>query len=415
MSNEPHPITNDPLPSSAAKPLRVPQAVTSQPAAAGPQSPQNPRRRKAKKGWYAIQRPSGNWSGYAWDPKVLKYKSDTWPTEREALEWAERENAKLKLGQAKAGRVALETLRDEYVKAHPSVVEAHKRQFQFVVNAAIAAGITDLNDEDRVVEKTRDFLANLCWKGIAGKPATDGIRRDYLKHLRALAHFAMKEGKLVTNPFKRIDKPPKVSSLKAVFMPDDLGKLVHPRMQDHPFYLPMMGSIYCGFRPGEVRAMCWEWFLWDDMRIAMPLPGKGSKEKRSRITRLMVEFFEIMKPRAQVRGRCFPEYAHISNGLWQARFNSYCAVAGVEIMSPLWSKPRTPYSFRHTWTCLMLASGEESGLVQTYQGHSTQEMQRYYAKQQDMFRHRVGKSGWERGELRLRDFTKIAEVAANVS
>jgi integrase len=152
------------------------------------------------------------------------------------------------------------------------------------------------------------------------------------------------------------------------------------------------------------------------MRIAMQYESKGHHEKRARVTRLMEEFAEAIKWQAlRIQGPVFPQYRDMPNWQFQAAFESYLAHCGIMALTPQAKKKRTPHSTRHTWTCLMLASGENEILVQHYAGHTQKEMTGYYARQQDIFRRQVEKAGWPKGELRLREFTKNVEVAANVS
>ncbi len=54
---------------------------------------------------------------------------------------------------------------------------------------------------------------------------------------------------------------------------------------------------------------------------------------------------------------------------------------------------------------MMLASGENEILVQQYAGHDDKAMTKHYARQQDSYRVQIARAGWERGELRLRDFS----------
>ncbi len=382
--------------------------------------PSHSRKRRVKRGWYAAKRASGNWTGYAWDKVALKYQGRTFSTETEALDWAERKNAEFKLGQAKAGRSSLQRIADEYLldcDLHGSS-EGHKVYVKYVVRTAIAGGITDLNNTEQVVVATRKVLTGLLWKGVEGKPATAGAKNSFLKILRRIGSFAMRHRHLLSNPFQLLDKVPVKKPLKGVFTLEELGRLVDPQHKGHPFYPVFAAMIYTGFRCNEVKHLAWEWFLWDSMRLAMQidlLSPKGQHERRARVTRLMEEFDAVMRPRAGVTGLVFPELRELSNWDFQARFESYLAHCGVPALTPASSKKRTPHSTRHTWTCLMLASGENEILVQHYAGHSQKEMTSYYARQQDVFRRQVEKAAWPKGELRLRDFVSVPKAVSGVS
>ena len=161
--------------------------------------------------------------------------------------------------------------------------------------------------------------------------------------------------------------------------------------------------------------MNWSWFAWKDDVIAIQSSRKAranlgttdlrTKTSRGRLTRLMHEFADIM--RADLKpgeeppktGPVFPEYAAMDNKSKSRRFDAYLTHCGVPVEDN--GHSRTPHSCRHTWTCLMLASGENEMLVKQYAGHSEKEMTEHYAEQQERFRKRVRAEEWEPGELRL--------------
>lgn len=385
--------------------IRMPQTVLDS-AQDGTQA-DNGRRRKpsGKRGYYASQRPNGRWCGYAWAPVQRKYQGQVFDTEREALEWATFKHAEFVTGQAKAGKTLMRKVADEYLAelALHSASVGHIAFCNHVIDSAIAAGITDLNN-DAVVSSARHMLISQTKRGTKEK-ASAVTKNNFLKILRAIGNFAVKHRYCRENHFDRMDYVPVVKPLKAVFELEELGRLVDPKNKDHPFYRAFCMQIYTGFRPREVRYVDYDWILWDSMRLAMKIGDlipKGHRERRARITRFMDEHADVMKDAKDRHGPVFPEYRHVSNKHFQDAFNRYLAHCAVSVGE------RTPHSTRHTWTCLMLASGENEMLVQQYAGHSQKEMTAYYAREQDRYRRQVEKAKWPRGELRLRDFTVTA-------
>lgn len=379
-------------------------ATASAPASA----PAKPQRRspKGSLGYYSVQRAHGRWTGYAWDPHQQKYQGKTFDTEAMARDWASFKHAEFVTKQAKAGRTLMREVADEYLAEltlHSASV-GHLAFCRHVIDTAIAKGITDLNN-DGCVSIARQLLIHLTKKGSEAK-ASAVTKNNFLKILRALGNFAVKHRYVRENHFDRLDYVPVAVPLKAVFELEELGRLVDPKHKAHPFYPVFAMQIYTGFRPREVRWVDHDWILRDSMRLAMKIGEflpKGHRERRARITRFMEEHADVMKDQKDAHGPVFPHLRRVTNKHFQDRFNEYLAHCGVTVGE------RTPHSTRHTWTCLMLASGENEMLVQQYAGHSQKEMTAYYAREQDRYRRQVERAGWARGELRLRDFTTSAK------
>lgn len=363
------------------------------------------------KGWSVRERVPGTFQARAWDPKAKKYKTETYQDRLSAEKWAKQEHARLVLQQSTAerSRTSLRSVADEYLddlKLH-NASEEHMAQMRYVVAEAIAAGVTDLAAND-IVRRTRIVLLGLKTKRKVD--ASDTTRNNFLKQLRTLGNFAATHGAIVRNPFKLLKFITVPETLKEVFSIDELRQLVDPKNADHSFYRPFCAMIYTGFRLREMTNMEWPWFMWDAQRIRLSFAKKAravagtsattawkTKSRRERITRLASEFAAIMKPAPgeTPTGLVFPDLKPMGTRPLQARFDSFLRHSGLEV------KGRTPHSCRHTWTCLMLASGENEILVQQYAGHSQKEMTAHYAQSQEEFRVQVAREGWARGELSL--------------
>lgn len=365
--------------------------------------------RRPKRGWNVQERANGTWMACASDPHTHVRATKVFDSKAAAQAWAQDKRAKLHLRQDSAAQTPLDAITTEYLidLNRRCRSQLHITTVKQTFETLRAAGMTDLNHQGAVAQLT-EILAGL--KTRTGTPASPKTRNNFLVRVHALVNFAVKRDYLVKNRFLQIafQKVPKRE--KAVFTLDEVGRLVDVANSDHPFYRALCCMLYTGFRQGEMRNMHWDWFLWDDRRIALTMGANAtatldadddtfiSKTGRERITRLMEELAIIMKPTGDMKGPVFPDLLGLDNSAVQCRFDAYLKHCKVTVGE------RTPHSCRHTWASLMLASGENQFLVGQYMGHADKEMTAHYARHQDRYLRLVTKAGWERGELRLRDF-----------
>jgi integrase len=379
------------------------------------------RQRSPSKGWGYLRERDGAWVAHARIPGTgegrARYIARTFPLEQktEAEAWAIAENARLIVegkDKPKPSRTSFQETADAFMDSLKlaKASAGHTTQMQRAIDQAVAFGITDLGAPD-LIDRTVKLLIGLKTRG--SKPASDSSRNNLLKHLRTLGNFAVRRDRVVVNPFLKIDKIPVTIDLKEVFTIDEVRKILAPANAAHPFYRAFASMIYTGFRLREMVNMDWSWFMWDAERLRMVIDKKERarvdlnavkafvpKNKRLRITRLMAEYADIMRPTGPVIPMCGPVFgfASRSNKSLQTTdkgFNGLLEAAGVPV------RGRTPHSCRHTWTCLMLASGENEMLVKQYAGHSEKEMTEHYAQSQEEFRVQVAREGWAKGELSL--------------
>lgn len=357
-----------------------------------------PRRRATSRGWN-IQRSGTRWRVRVSDPHTAARESKTFDTKADAAGWAETRRSQFILHQATASRFPFDELAKEYMDDVRRRCRSadHIEEVQRIVDMVREAGVKNLAAPG-VVPLISSLIANL--KTRAGLKASPKTRNNALTKIKAIANFAVRRDYLIKNPFMSLKKERAPVKDKPVFTLDELGRLVDPSRSAHPFYKPFCCMLYTGFRQGEMRHLQWDWFLWEDERIVVRFSDDFiTKSGRERITRLMHELKEIMQPEGDMRGPVFPELIHADRALVKQRFESFLWHCDVPIDG------RTPHSCRHTWTSLMLASGENQILVQQYAGHDDKAMTGHYAKQQDFYLARVRQAGWERGQLRLRDFS----------
>lgn len=384
------------------------------------------RQRGPRLGWYIRER-GGKLVAHAKAPGAHVYKAKTFEGHErgEAEKWAQDECARLRLEKpaAPAQVTSFKGISSAFMDALKlsRASDGHTAQVQAAIDATMAFGITDLAAPD-IVAQTVKLLLSL--KRQNGEAASDASRNNFLKHLRTIGNFAVRRRHMTYNPFLEVDYIPLTVELKEVFALNDLRTILKPENASHPFYRPFASMAYTGFRLHEMVNMDWSWFMWDAKRIRMVIekkdrarPGLNTvtpwrpKNRRARVTRLMDEYAEIMRDDddkvIHLTGPVFPELKNLSNKALQRGFESLLRHAGVTV------RGLTPHSCRHTWTALMLASGENEMLVQQYAGHSQKEMTAHYAQSQEEFRVQVSREGWARGELSLIAPPQCTNVAPN--
>lgn len=356
------------------------------------------RSRAVKRGWNVAYRGL-SWLARVTDPNTGKRVAQTFATQTEAETWAEQHRARLLLKQTMVTKTSFETLATEYLEdlGRRCRSELHVKTVTQTIDALKKGGLVDMGAPEAVSIVSK-ILSKLETQH--GEPASPKTRNNFLVRVHAIANFATKRDYLDKNRFVQIDfqKAPKKD--KSLFTIEEIGLLVDARHKDHPFYRPICCMLYTGLRQGEMRNMHWEWFQWDAQRITVRMSDSFiTKTGRERVTRLMEELAITMKPDGDMSGPVFPELIALDNTAVQRRFDAYVKDCGVTIGN------RTPHSCRHAWTAMMLATGENEILVQQYAGHDDKAMTKHYARQQDSYRVQIMRAGWERGELRLRDFS----------
>ncbi len=377
------------------------------------------RDRGVKRGWNVRELPNGTWRATVSCPFTYVRETKVKATRDQAKIWAEGRRAELRSRKDEVvKKTRFEDLVAEYlVTVNRKSRSYHKTSVKHCLERLLAEGLTDLNAPDAVALVER-VLENL--KTRYGKPASPSTRNTFLRRVQTMATWAVGRDYLVKNRFLQIASEKEVKRAKAVFTLEEIGRLVDPANKDHPFFRPFCCMIYTGFRQSEMRHMQWDWFLWEPMRIALTMSADATaaqndddddddlsdaertfitKSGRERDTRLMEELLTTMKPEGDLTGPVFPDLIDRTCDAVQYRFDRYLKFCDVP------RGRRTPHSCRHTWTCLMLASGENQSLVKQYAGHADNVMQDHYAKQQDRYSRQVERAAWSRGELRLRDFS----------
>lgn len=365
------------------------------------------------RGWFVKVR-DGRFQGHALDPKTGKYATKTFGSMESAETWAKEKHAKILLGLETTEKPTAEmaTITTDFMDSLRLADSApeHMTHVQRVAKMAMAAGVTDLLDPE-TIPKARRFLLGL--KTRTGKPASQATKNSFLTVLRSIGNFALSEERIPKNPFSKVEKVRCAASIKEVFTIDELRLLTSPLQAAHPYYPMFAAMIYTGMRYGEAVNLRTSWLLWDAKRIAIQVDkrdraqrgneGFRTKSGRGRLIRMMDEFAAIIRPLAdKAEDLVLPDYAKMPRKTRQDRFERYLKHCGITVGE------RTPHSCRHTWCCLMLASGENEMLVKQYAGHSEKEMTEHYAQQQEMYRVQVAKEGWARGELSLQAPPKAA-------
>ena len=375
------------------------------------------------------------WLARAWDPNAKKYRNQRHKTYGEAETWAKDESARLRVGISQAGKAPVQDVIDDYLAditsmgAAPGYIAEQKR----TLDSAVAAGLTDLR-HPRVEKIARDWLdkATALHRSVEkemvdqhGKPIVDiqtrspvkvkvpaplspRTRNRYLETLRTLANFAIKQGRIVRNPFLAISAAAQSDTLKDVFTVSEMHKLVDRDNSSHEYWLLFCTLIYTGMRLGEALHLRWDSIEWRASRIVVrdwravkgANPEFRLKFKKERVIPLQPEFHAILKKIAKVgkAGWVFPDDLRLastkSHAGRLAAYLKHCDVPQVGVTGK-----RTPHSTRHTYLSLMLATGENELAVMLYAGHNELSTTRGYTRTQVLYRNDV--KGWERGEFRL--------------
>jgi integrase len=334
----------------------------------------------------------------AWDPNEHAYRYQRFDSVSAGQTWAKDEAARLRTGQSQAGRMPIEPLIDEWIAEVrlKGAVEAYVVEIERILKEAVAAGMTDLR-HPRVLYHAQTFLTNARTVGKyrAGRALSPSTLNRYREALRAFGNWAVRWEKTVRNPFRNIPMLREPEFLKPVFRLDELATLVDPSRQDDPYWLMFCVLVYTGCRRQEAAHLRWEAIDWRSRRIAVMLSDDYAlKCKKERLVPLQPELEALLKPRDRQSGFVLDGFVRSRSARAQVgRFAAYLRRCKVP------DGDRTPHSTRHTWVSLMLASGLNQILVQTYAGHVDLETTAGYAKSQERYRDAV--RDWKPGEFKL--------------
>ncbi len=360
--------------------------------------------------WGYCRCREGRWQAFPTDPKTGEYdRPRTFDTEGEAVAWGKLRNAELRTGAertAKAGPT-IRSLGDDFLASlrMRDASPEHIANISRIIDRAEKAGIGRLDDKD-VVRRAVRFITDLKRPG--GGPASVMTRNCHITALRSIGNYAVKLEALPSNPFNKLDRGTAPAVEKEVWELEELRRMLDPKHAPLPFYRQFASMIFLGLRQSEAAKLDWSWFRWEDKYFSLPASRKprasrlvgdvSTKTGHWRPGRIQDEFAAIIRAGVDpvpTAGQIFPEYAGLDRSARQRRHDDFVEACGVLLGN------RTPHSCRHTWTCLMLASGEQQDLVQMYAGHNNEDMRRHYGRQQFRFIEQVRREGWKPGQFQL--------------
>ena len=345
--------------------------------------------------------PDGSPGGYDSKSFAVRMYGSLTLAQRAAREWAQGRMAQPRLGLAegivrRARTLELGSAYAEHLlglRRSPGHV-AHVRRM--VVR--LAAEVPDLAATGAAAA-LEAWLAKLVrlpggkGRGVtvrAGAPVAATTRNRMLHQLRGLCRFAVERGLLASDPSRRLRAVRVEHRLKAVFSIEECRTLLAD--PDDSWFLPFAVLIYTGMRVGEAVTARWEDIDWRaGLVLIQGRAGRRLKTGRERFVPLQPELAEILTPRRQESGLLAPFGSQADVGRAFERFL---------VRRGLAANGRSPHSCRHTFVGLLSATGEPTGVIRQYVGHTSEQMTLHYAETAARYRQQV--DGWPRGVLRLR-------------
>jgi integrase len=372
---------------------------------------------------------SGKLGGY----ETLKHA-----TLAEAAAWARTKKAEFTLGMARAGRLTLDMVRDDfltYVKAKknrkgktPS--EAHIKEIADLLDDMKRAGITDLKD-DKLATRAIQFIS--CRKSKKSRPRKDEVlrRRHHngfsgeaaelapetihrlVGHMRHLGNWCVGSNLLVNNPFAMVPKGSLPDRLPRTYTLDECRRLVSDEAVKSFEGLLFATLLYTtmreqeavwlrgtdfNFRARMIRVVLEEAREADDFSaMAADEVGKRVKRDKERLVLIPDELADLLGPYAMAAGDgfVFPDALRekSQSQLWD-RFITHCEALKVK------PQPRAVHALRATGACLQLASGMIDSLsIVDNLGHTDADTSLKYVRSARMFK--LETAGWG-GQIRLR-------------
>ena len=272
----------------------------------------------------------------------------------------------------------------------------HKPPLDRMPAWAEALGLTGAEREEFLLlarlEHTPPELRDLIQRTQQGanRAADAAVAHDQVHQLRGLCRFAVERGLLASDPSRRLRAVRVEHRLKAVFSIEECRTLLAD--PDDSWFLPFAVLIYTGMRVGEAVTARWEDIDWRaGLVLIQGRAGRRLKTGRERFVPLQPELAEILTPRRQESGLLAPFGSQADVGRAFERFL---------VRRGLAANGRSPHSCRHTVVGLLSATGEPTGVIRQYVGHTSEQMTLHYAETAARYRQQV--DGWPRGVLRLR-------------
>jgi integrase len=371
------------------------------------------------------------WRAIAWCPREQKYRKrhfpDLMPDESSGFEkadtWARATSSRMRLHQDRASELELQAIADEYIRglrdADKPPCDEHVEEIEKLVKRVIAAGITDVRAQDFALD-VRGFIGSLRdahplrqpkedekdenGKPKLPRPLSHATKFRYLGHLMSITRWAVAWDYLDRDPLAKL-KRTKPAGGKEVFTVEEISKLVAPGPE--AYWVTIMTELYTGAEPAAGAHLRWEWLDWTGGLIWIRRhPAYRLKRNRERAIPMQPEWRAMMEerfPKAKrpdigwVQGDPAIRSPFSVDGLDRKKcvkiFRKYCKDRNVEVGD------RVPYSTRHTWVSVMLATTENPYDVMSWAGHESLKTTLTYGARRDDYKPAV--KAWPRGTLKF--------------
>lgn len=349
----------------------------------------------------------GRTSGKRWlfgvyDTGTEKYKYKSFNSKPEGWQWARKQQGLFTLGLDSAGKADLASIGAEYIQrrlVNRGRTAGHIQQVQQVLDDLVSLGARDLKAANFVakVEKWRAALKSRKQDRKNVFELTPATRNRYLGHIKAITRYAMRYGYVLRDPLLLVEPETEPEAIKPTFSFDELTIMVSDFHRDKPWWLPVVLMVYGGFRIQEAMYLEWQDIGWREKQISVLLKPKyySLKRQKERLVPLQDELAAILNPMAKPAGWIVSEdRIRTKKASYRGRFKTF--LRSLEIASG----QRTIHSMRHSFTALLLATGENVFAVRDILGHSDLQTTAGYAKSQMRYREAV--KDWPRGEFKLR-------------
>jgi integrase len=289
--------------------------------------------------------------------------------------------------------------------------EDHIAEVRRIIAAAVADGVTDINDRGFRRQVLAWFNGLKALKTGTDKDGAEVVRRTtqltlsprtknrYLGHLKAVTAYAVRRRRVLFDPLADLSGETVPDTIKPTLSVAELRTLLgEHRDPGNQVWLWVAVMIYTGCRESEALHLRWEWIDWKSKRISIKVHADYKlKRQKERTIPLQDELADILRPLKGDIGWIFHDSAFRdanTKSLWQ-RFRKLLKDAG------LTPGDRSPHSARHGYACLMLASREDVFSICRAMGHSDLKMTEHYSRESEGARDVAVKEGWKPGEIRL--------------
>jgi len=357
---------------------------------------------------FARGRRNGNrWWARVWDRRSRTYAtSRTFPSKEEARRWAVEVRGGLDKGIRQAGRPSLavigkvwadEVERRGFNRAH---VGRARRLLQQLADARIDDLLSPSFGPDLAawLKALKAIPANRNGRVRRRRPElTNATKNRLLSMVKAIVHFAMRQGTLATDPTRGVGMLAETRYRKQVFSVTELHSILSDQYRDDPYWLAFAVMIYTGMRCGEALHVRWDGIQFDSQNIVLrEHPDFSLKTDEERHIPLQPELADILRPLRRTEGWVIADDAirNAPDKLRWSQFIRFLRRCGLEPAG------RSPHSTRHSWVSMMLATGCNLLDVKDWAGHRNLTTTERYAGERGSYRTTV--AGWPAGALRLR-------------